>query len=241
MDPREAVIRDRFSSVRRVVAFASSKGGVGKTCITCASALALKELGHRVGLLDLDVTNPTAHIVLGIDPKSTEIEEEKGVKPVEARGVEFRSPALFTHGEPSPLRGGEIHDAILEMLSVTRWGSLDYLLIDAPPGMSDEVLDVLRYIPRLEFVVVATPSPLSIDSARRFTKFLLDEGARVLGLVENMGSGSLESLCKSMGVRYLGYIPFDPELDRAIEEGRIESTRFYASVREICRSAFHSL
>ena len=241
MDPREAIVRDRLSSVRRVIAFASSKGGVGKTCVACASALALRELGYRVGLLDLDITNPTAHIVLGVDPRGAQIEEEKGVKPVKARGIEFMSPALFTRGEPSPLRGSEIHDAILEILAVTRWGELDFLLIDAPPGMADEILDALKYVPRIEFVIVATPSPLSIDSVKRFTKFLVDEGARVLGLVENMGSGELEPLSRALGVKYLGYVPYDPELDRAIAEGRIDQTRFYAKIRDICRSAFHSL
>ncbi len=234
MDPREAVIRDRFADVGRVLLFASSKGGVGKTCISCASALALREMGYRVGLLDLDITNPTAHLVLGVNPKDVEIEEEKGVKPVLIKGIEFMSPAIFTRGEPSPLRGTEIHDAILEILSVTKWSRVDYLVIDAPPGMSDEILDALRYIPTPEFIVIATPSPLSIDSTRRFVKFLADEKVRILGLIENMGRGSLEGLCKELGIDYLGFIPMDPELDKALARGSIEFTKFYIHVRSLC-------
>ncbi len=235
MDPREAVIRDRVSSAKRVLVFASSKGGVGKTLIACSTALALSARGLRVGLLDLDVTNPTAHIVLGLDPKSVEVEEEKGVKPVIVKGVEFMSPIIFTRGEPSPLRGSEIHDAILELLAVTRWGQLDALIIDAPPGISDEILDIVKYIPAAQSIVVATPSPLSVDSVRRFIKFLRDEGAKVLGLVENMGRGSLEPLAKELEVRYLGFVPYDPELDEALSRGRLEETEFFSRVREVAQ------
>ncbi len=233
-DPREAVVAERISRVKSILVFASPKGGVGKTTVSCGFALCAAKLGYRAGLLDLDVTNPTSHIVLGIDPKSVAVEEDRGVKPVEIRGLKFFSPALFANDEPTPLRGSEIHDAILEILAVVRWDELDVLVVDAPPGLSDEFLDLVRYIPRALVVMVTTPSPLSIASTKRFLKYLKDEGVSTLGLVENMGEGTLEGLARELKVEYLGYIPFDPELDDAISRGKLESTKFFSYIARIC-------
>ena len=232
-DAREAVVRERLSTIERVLVFASPKGGVGKTTISCSFALFARLKGYRIGLLDLDLTNPTAHVILGIDLGSVKIEEEKGVKPLVVKGMEFFSPALFVGDEPLPLRGAEIHDAILEVLAIVRWSPLHILVVDSPPGLSDEFMDVVKYFPEPLTVAISTPSPLSEVSTKRFIKYLRDEGVKLLGLLENMGEGSLERLARDLGVDYLGSIPYDPELDESVRRGSLETTKFFAYASKV--------
>lgn len=239
LDPRLAVIEERFSRVRRVIAVASSKGGVGKTLISVTLALAAAEKGLRPGLLDIDLTNPTAHIVLGVDTEAVKPEEEKGVVPPEVHGVRFMTVAFYSGENPLPLRGSEIDDAFKEILAITRWGELDVLFVDTPPGISNEILDLLSYIPRVETLVVATPSPLAIRSTARLVKMLRDANERIVGAVVNMvgGAGALldtEELLRSLGVEILGEIPMDPEVDRALgDPHRLLATKFGRAVAEV--------
>ncbi|MCD6323796.1 MAG: P-loop NTPase [Desulfurococcales archaeon] len=215
----------------------SSKGGVGKTLVSVSLALALSDLGRKVGLLDLDITNPSAHVALGMKLKDLP-EEEKGVKPPEVGGVEFMTIAYYTKDNPTPLRGWEIDNAVREILAITIWGELDYLLIDTPPGMSDELLDVITFFKPAEPLVVATNSPLAIKSVERLLK-LLKEELTVKGVVENMASGAsslVKDLCTAHSVSYLGAIGFDPQIDSKLGslEG-IKSSSFFRDVTRIAR------
>jgi len=182
-DPRLVAVGERLREVRAVVPFLSSKGGVGKTLVSVATALALRKRGARVGLLDLDVTNPTVHVVLGIRPGSVAPREEYGVVPPEVSGVRVMSSVFYTLGRPSPLRGESISSAIRELLSITRWGPLDVLVVDTPPGMSDELLELLTYIRRFSSFLVTTPSRLSLESTARLAELV---AGRVIGVVLNM-------------------------------------------------------
>ncbi len=236
-DPRLAVIERRLARVARVVPVMSSKGGVGKTLLSCLLALALSERGARVGLLDLDVTNPTAHVVLGAD-LSKFPEEDRGVVPPSVGGVKFMSVAYYSGENPLPLRGWEIDNVVREVLAVTIWGDLDFLVIDTPPGIGDEVLDVLSYFPKHEPLVVATPSPLTTASVRRLLKLLTEVvKGELIRVVENMARGNLSTvanLAKEFRVRFLGRVYLDEGIDEAVGDiNALRKSRMYGDVSMI--------
>ncbi len=235
-DFRTSVIGRRLSSVRRILPIMSSKGGVGKTLISVGLSLHLADMGARVGLLDLDITNPSAHIALGADLTSLP-EEEKGVKPPEVDGVKFMTVAYYAKENPLPLRGWEIDNTLREVLAITIWGELDFLIIDTPPGMSDELLDILTFFQPIRPVVVATPSPLAMKSVERLLKLLLEEDVRPLGLVENMSFGNttaVQELCRRLGVKYLGCVGMDPSVDSVVGDVmKFRLSRFFRDLRRV--------
>ncbi len=233
-DVRLAVIGRRLSKVKHVVPVMSSKGGVGKTLISSMLALALNDLGFKVGLLDLDVTNPTAHVALGVDVGGELPEEDKGVVPPMVGGVKFMSVAYYSRENPLPLRGWEVENVIREVLAVTVWGELDYLIIDTPPGIRDEALDVLKYFRGCKPVIVTTPSPLTLASVRRLAR-LISEALGNGYVIENMGGGrpsdAVAGLAKEFRLRYLGVVRFDGSVDSAVGDlSRLKDTVMYADV-----------
>ncbi|MEM1935118.1 MAG: P-loop NTPase [Sulfolobales archaeon] len=232
-DPRLGAIRKRLEDIKVVVAFMSSKGGVGKTLVSTLTSLLLSRRGVRVGLLDLDVTNPTVHTLLGVDPEKVRPLEEMGVVPPEVFGVRLMSPAFFTMGKPAPLRGESISSAIREMLSITRWTGVNALIIDTPPGMGDELLEVLTYIRRFRAIVVTTPSILALESATRVVDVL---GHRVEAIVLNMFSGGVAQLSRLAALKSLAPVytlPYDSEIEEAVGyPERLVSTRLSREVDE---------
>ena len=236
IDPREIAINARLENVKRIIPVVSGKGGVGKSLISTTLALALAEKGHKVGLLDLDFHGASDHVILGFEPKEFP-EEDKGVVPPTVHGIKFMSIAYYTENRPTPLRGKEISDALIELLTITRWDELDYLVIDMPPGLGDQLLDVLRFLKRGEFLVVATPSKLALNVVEKLIQLLLEEKHSVLGVVENMKLNDEEDvrkLAERYNVPYLIGIPFYPDLDAKV--GNVEElmkTEFAEKVREL--------
>ncbi len=218
-DPRVHGIRRMLSGVRESIVILSPKGGVGKTLVSVCTAIALAREEKRVGLLDADVTNPTAHIPLGVDPREVELEEKRGILPVRAKGILFMSPVFFTEDRALPLRGPEISSVLREILAVTNWGKLDFLVVDTPPGLADETMELLLLLPGVKAVLVGTPSPMASVSLSRISEFLGDEGIEVLAVIENMSPRG---------------IPFFPDLDSRL--GEIEDTEFCRRVAELIRS-----
>ena len=133
MDPRTTVVSKRLRSVKRILAVTGGKGGVGKSLVASTLALSLAGQGRRAGLLDLDLTSPSDHLILGCDTRFPD--EEFGVEPLSHHGIHFMSVACFAGGAPTPLRGADVTNALIELLAITRWGELDALVIDMPPGM----------------------------------------------------------------------------------------------------------
>jgi len=228
IDPRPEVIARRLAPVRRILAFSSAKGGVGKSVCSVLSALALRRAGRRVGLLDLDFQGASAHLLLGAELRFPE--EQGGIRPLRAReSVDFMSFAAFSRESAVPLRGGEVSEALLEMLAVTIWEPLDFLLLDMPPGIGDELLDVLRLLPSAEFVVVATPSALALQVVERLLALLEELRLPVRGLIENMArsgaDGCVETETAGRGVAaaarrhrlpLLGSVPYLPEIEELL-------------------------
>ena len=229
IDPRLDVIQKRLSPVRRIVVFASAKGGVGKSFCTAAAALELARRGLRTAVLDMDFQGASAHLFLG-----TELgfpEEEARIRPLRAgEHLELMSFAAFSGERAVPLRGEGVREAMLELLAITIWDPLDLLLVDMPPGIGDELLDLLRYIGRGEFVVVATASRVVVQVVERLLELLRSLDASLLGIVENMkledasGSspvpeaGAVAALAARYALPVLASLPHVPGVESRLAE-----------------------
>jgi ATP-binding protein involved in chromosome partitioning len=232
VDPRTAAVSERLSGVSRVAAVAGSKGGIGKSVVATTMALALAGRGRSVGLFDLDFTSPSAHVILGT--RAGFPAEEFGIEPHEAAGIRVMSVAFLLGDSPAPLRGVDATNALLELLAITNWGDLDVLVLDMPPGLGDTSLDVIRLIPRLEFVLVGTSSRLVISSVERAAALLRELRVPVAGIVENMsrsGGDGVEALAGRHGFPFLGSVPFDPALEEAVGDvGRLREGAVFGAV-----------
>ncbi len=234
-DPRLEVIGRRLAGVKKIIAVSSGKGGVGKSMIATTLALALSRRGYRVGLLDLDFTSPATHVILGVE--GLQPEEEKGIIPPVAHGLRYMSIVFYAVDEPAPLRGAAVSEAIIELMAITRWGELDYLVIDMPPGIGDATLDMIRLTPGISFLAVTTPSRVAFETVRKLLRLLRELEVPVVGVVENMvmnPSSRVRSQVEGIGVPYLGAIAFDPEVEEALGDvKRLMGTRFAEAVGRI--------
>ena len=196
-------------------------------------ALSLKEQGLNVGLLDLDFTSPSTHVILGVEGLLPE--EEYGIIPPLAHGLRYMSITFYSLDKPAPLRGADVSDAIIEFLAITRWGELDYLIIDMPPGLGDATLDMIRLIDGIRFLVVTTPSRVAYETVRKLLTLLRRLKVPVTGVVENMvmkPSGYIKEQANEEGVTHLGALDFDPELEDALGDvDRLSATTFYESIQ----------
>ena len=209
LDPRPSVIGPRLSKIKRIIAVTGWKGGIGKSVTASTLALLLAEKGFKTGLLDLDLAGASCHVVLGaggLFPK-----EKMGLEPPAVSGVKFMSVSFFSKNKAVPLRGANTSDAIIEMLAITQWGELDFLVIDMPPGINDTALDVIRLLPRTEVLAVTTPSVLAHSVLERSLDLYNDLKVPVLGVIENMISRA--------GVRsrnFAGRLRYDSALEAAL-------------------------
>jgi ATP-binding protein involved in chromosome partitioning len=214
VDPRPEVIARRLAHVKKVIAVSSGKGGVGKSVIATTLALILNRRGFRVGLLDLDFTSPSTHLILGVEDLKPE--EEKGIIPPLAHGLRYMSIIYYSVDEPAPLRGADISNAIIELFAITQWGELDYLVVDMPPTISDAALDLIRLIRDVKFLLVTTPSIVAFETVRKLIMLLRSLKVPILGVVENMLVNQTDSIREKvwkLGVGYIGAISYDVELE----------------------------
>jgi ATP-binding protein involved in chromosome partitioning len=217
-DPRTSIIHERLQNIQRIIAVSSGKGGVGKSLIATTLALELAGKGCKVGLFDLDFTSPTTHIILGT-PADLQPTEDKGLVPPTINGLAYMSLVYYTRDKPAPLRGEDTSNVLIELLAVTQWSKLDYLIIDMPPGIGDAVLDLVRLIRNIEFIIVTTPSRLAFETVKKLANLLQELHVSVLGFVENMqmnASSDIERQTKQLNLPYLRAIPFDPNVEAAI-------------------------
>ena len=236
IDPRLAVLDARLAGVRRILAVTGGKGGIGKSVVSCLCALATADRGRRTGLFDLDLTSPTDHVILGAPMGFPS--EEFGIDPLQHAGLHLMSLAMFAGSTPAPLRGTALTDAVLELCAITRWGELDLLVLDMPPGIGDTALDTMRFLPRCEYLAVTQPSLVVHETVRRTLRLLGERDARVLGLVENRqrdtAATAARALAGDTGVQWLGGIPDDGDLEGALGAvGRLRRTAVYEAVRAL--------
>jgi ATP-binding protein involved in chromosome partitioning len=226
----------------RVIAIASGKGGVGKSSITVNLAAALAVRGLRIGVLDADIWGFSVPRMLGLDGRlggeNSDDGGKKIVPHVSAMGdgwLEVVSMGFLVEREDSALmwRGLMLSRAVQHFLEDVRWGDLDYLLIDMPPGTGDVAMGVARLLPRTEVVVVTTPARSAQRVAARAVSMARNSFLRVAGVIENMstftcdhgttyalfGEGGGEELAHEAGVPLLGQVPLEPSVSRGGDDG----------------------
>ncbi len=235
VDPRTSVINKRMRGIGKIIAVSSGKGGVGKSLVATTLALALARKGHEVGLFDLDFTSPSTHVILGVE--DIQPKEEKGIIPPIVHGLEYMSIVYYSGEHAVPLRGADVSNALIELLSITRWGKLDFLVIDMPPGIGDATLDLIRLIKDIKFLIVTTPSRLAFETVRKLISLLKSLKIPVIGIVENMKmkqSKSIQEQVEKSGLTFLGEIPYDPKVEKTIgNTNKLLGTMLAKKVEEI--------
>jgi ATP-binding protein involved in chromosome partitioning len=238
-DAREPVIPfAQPSSLTRVYAVASGKGGVGKSTVTVNLAAAMAARGLSVGVLDADIHGHSIPRMMGTTDRPTQVESM--ILPPIAHEVKVISIAQFTKGNtPVVWRGPMLHRALQQFLADVYWGDLDVLLLDLPPGTGDIAISVAQLIPNAEILVVTTPQLAAAEVAERAGSIALQTRQRIVGVVENMsglmlpdgskmqvfgeggGQQVAERLSRAVGadVPLLGQIPLDPALVAAGDAG----------------------
>lgn len=231
--------RQRKPGIDHVVAIMSGKGGVGKSVVTALLAVALQKRGHRIGILDADITGPSQAKLFGVTARPYQGADGKPHPPVTRTGISLMSMNLILD-KPSEAviwRGPMVSSAIRQFYSDLEWGAIDYLLVDLPPGTSDAPLTVLQALPVSGAVLVSTPQGLATMIVSKAIKLVQQLNTPVLGLVENMcyftdpqtgkryelfGASKGVALVVESGAPLLAQLPIDPALTVLCDEGRIE-------------------
>jgi ATP-binding protein involved in chromosome partitioning len=236
--PSEGVSQKATIDVKHVILVLSGKGGVGKSTVSVNLAFALANRGKNVGLLDLDFHGPNIPKMLGIEDKRVAMLAGT-IEPVHVTGnLAVMSMAFLLADTSTPVvwRGPMKMRAIRQFLTQVHWGSLDYLVVDLPPGTGDEALTIAQIAPNVRgAVIVTTPQDVAVLDAMKAAKFIGKIGVPVIGVIENMSGmicphcggtidlfsrGGGKKAAEDLGVPYLGAIPLDPEMVKAGDEGR---------------------
>jgi ATP-binding protein involved in chromosome partitioning len=224
---------DVLPGVANVIAVASGKGGVGKSTVAVNLALALRESGARVGLMDADVYGPSLPLLTGVTGRPQT--REKKILPHQGYGLKLMSMGFFVdEGSPVIWRGPMVHGLVRQFLTDVEWGELDYLVVDMPPGTGDAALTLTQQAPLAGAVIVTTANDLSLVDARKGLAMFEKVSVPVLGIVENMsffvppdlpdrkywifGRGGGARVARELGVDFLGEVPIDA---RIVEGGDI--------------------
>jgi len=224
--------------VKHVILVLSGKGGVGKSTVSVNLAFALANHGKNIGLLDLDFHGPNIPKMLGIEDQRPAV-LAKFIEPVHVTGnLAVMSMAFLLPDTSTPVvwRGPMKMGAIQQFLSEVNWGSLDYLVVDLPPGTGDEALTIAQLAPNVKgAIIVTTPQDVAVMDAIKAAKFIEKLELPVIGVIENMSGmicphcgdsidlfsrGGGKKAAEDLGVPYLGAIPLDPEMVKAGDEGR---------------------
>ncbi|MDD4005460.1 MAG: Mrp/NBP35 family ATP-binding protein [Elusimicrobiaceae bacterium] len=237
-ETQNKAISGKMSAIKNKILVMSGKGGVGKSTVAVNLACALSEAGHKVGLLDIDLHGPNVPRMLGIAAESMCVEDNEMLPYPVSENLFVCSLAMLGADSGTPIiwRGPRKTGAIRQMLGEVRWGELDYLLLDSPPGTGDEVLSAAQAVPEWTgAVVVVTPQEVALDDARRSIAFAGQVNLPVLGIVENMSGfvcphcgketeifkkGGGEQLATDYGVEFLGRVPLEPCIVALADDGK---------------------
>jgi ATP-binding protein involved in chromosome partitioning len=180
-------IPETLRKVKNIVGVFSAKGGVGKSAIALQIALALRDKGFSVGLVDADIYGPSQPIMLGSSAGELKLSKAQVIEPLTKEGIKFISMGLIS-GENMPViwRGPMVSGAVMQLLSQTDWGELDYLIVDTPPGTGDVQLTLLQRIPLTSSIVVTTPQEVSISDCKKGIEMIKRLDKPITGLIENM-------------------------------------------------------
>ncbi|MFW5687626.1 MAG: Mrp/NBP35 family ATP-binding protein [Bacteroidota bacterium] len=228
--------------VKNIIAVASGKGGVGKSTVSANLALSLAAAGAKVGLLDADVYGPSVPIMFGaVDNQLTSVEENEKVKvlPMQKYGISIMSIGFFVDASKALIwRGPMASSALKQLFTDVKWGDLDYLIVDLPPGTGDIHLSLMQTLQLTGVVVVSTPQDVALADARKAVSMFENPklNVKVLGMIENMawftpaelpenryyifGKGGCRKLAEETGVPFLGEIPLVQSVCEAGDKGK---------------------
>ncbi len=225
--------QEKVPGIRRIVAVASGKGGVGKSTVSVNLACGLQRLGSKVGLLDCDIYGPTIPLMMGVHERPTISEAEKMVPPSNY-GVKLMSMGFLVDGDqPVIWRGPMIMKTIQQFFSAVEWGELDILLVDLPPGTGDAQLSLCQTVPLDGGVIVTTPQEASLGVVRKGIAMFQKVNVPILGIVENMsyyttpsgdrveifGHGGGQAEAGRQNVPFLGEVPLFTEIREGGDRG----------------------
>ncbi|MCG3217706.1 MAG: Mrp/NBP35 family ATP-binding protein [Candidatus Heimdallarchaeota archaeon] len=222
-------LKRNMSKIKHKVTVLSGKGGVGKTSVSVNLAFGLKEKGFKVGILDADVTGPNVAMMMGVEGELLTGDNERLI-PVEKDGIKIISMAMLLKTPDTPVvwRGPIKMKAIRQFLADVLWGELDYLVIDLPPGSSDEPLSIGQRIPEMEgAIIVSTPQEVALLDVRKSINFAGMLNLPIIGVVENMSGfvcphcnevtnifkvGGAKKAADELNLKLLATIPIDPSI-----------------------------
>ncbi|SEB45277.1 Mrp/NBP35 family ATP-binding protein [Terriglobus roseus] len=219
--------------IHAVIAVGSGKGGVGKTTVAVNLSIALAKLGHRVGLIDADIYGPNVPMMMG-QTRQPSVTDDSMMEPLESFGVKFISVGLISPGDkPLVMRGPMLHQIIRQFLQQVKWGELDYLIVDLPPGTGDVVISLVQTVPLTGAVVVSTGSGVALQDARKALEMFHQVNVEVLGLIENMsqmrlpngevldvfGAGGTAATARQYNLPFLGSVDLDPAIRQGGDRG----------------------
>ncbi len=223
-----------LGQIDRVLVVMSGKGGVGKSTVALNLAVALKAQGLDIGVADMDITNPNTPRMAGLSDFRFSVRE--GLAPPEMAGIPIASTQFFAPAQDAlAWRGPMKQKMILNLLRKVQWPVLDVLIVDLPPGTSDEPLSIAQLIPdKAQAVLVTTPQQVAKEDVERSGRFAAKVDMPVLGVVENMsffetpdgdryhifGEGGGQAAAETIGTRLLGQVPIEPEVAQAGDTGK---------------------
>lgn len=239
MDQRMMDIEDNMAKIKHKIVVISGKGGVGKTTVAVNLAISLASVGLSVGLLDVDITGPNVNKMLGISEEIRPQVDPDAKKFYPVNGplnIKVMSMAFLTENSDVPViwRGPMKMGAVRQFLGDAKWGDLDYLICDLPPGTSDETLDILQLIPDENVVVISTPQQVAVMDARKTIAMSQTMKRNVLGIIENMSGfkcphcekhidlyppGGPKKAAEDFNVELLGKVPFETEVGQQGDAG----------------------
>ncbi|MDI1316289.1 Mrp/NBP35 family ATP-binding protein [Flavobacterium sp.] len=228
--------------ISNIIAVASGKGGVGKSTVTANLAVTLAKMGFKVGILDADIYGPSMPIMFDVEnekPISVEVNGKSKMKPVESYEIKILSIGFFTSPSQAVIwRGPMASKALNQMIFDADWGSLDFMLIDLPPGTGDIHLSIMQSLPITGAVVVSTPQAVALADAKKGVSMFMSDSINVpvLGIIENMayftpdelpnnkyyifGQGGARNLAEDLQVPFLGEVPLVQSIREAGDYGR---------------------
>ncbi len=262
---QSAVSADKLPGIRHIIAVGSGKGGVGKSTVSVNLALALQQLGARVGIVDADILGPSIPGMLGIPTgESPGTAPDGKMIPAERHGLKAVSMAMLTGDDnPAVLRGPMVGKYLKMFIGGVKWGQLDYLILDLPPGTGDTQLTLAQSMPLSGVVIVTTPQVVSLKIARRGLRMFQTVQVKILGIVENMRTftcphcgentdifrhGGGEQMSQELGVPFLGALPLDMDVVTCGDEGspivaaqpNSVSTKVYAAIATALMEQLHA-
>lgn len=233
----ETKLQNALAKIKHIIIVMSGKGGVGKSTVSSNLATELSNRGYQTGIMDVDITGPNIAKMFGVEEEKLHVLDDMLVPVTVPPSLKLISMAFLLPDKDSPVmwRGPVKMGAIRQFIEEVNWGTLDYLVIDMPPGTGDEALSIVQLMPKADgMVIVTTPQDVALLDSRKSLRFGAETNIPIIGIVENMSgficphcgevtdifkSGGGEKAAKELNVQFLGKVPIEPDVVDAGDSG----------------------